>query len=105
VLCFFQNEDFLPIQDDTTIQALATATRKEPTKCWELVGPALLAEEEVQRSFRLNLASEGWYAELIPTEVLISWARRHRPLGPSIVADLVIARAAPHAGTRAGSSH
>jgi len=95
VLSFFQDEDFLPIQGDTTIQALATATQKEPGKCWELVGAALLDEGEAHRGFRLSLAIKGWYVELIPSDILISWARNHLPRGPSIVADLVIARAAP----------
>lgn len=38
---------------------------------------------------RLLLALEESYGELIPTSVLVEWARQHLPKGPGVIAQLV----------------
>jgi len=87
VLSFFEEEGFLAPPDGYEKQALSEATKQSLEEAWDAVGQFLLRMDSA--SHRLLLALREWYGELIPTPMLIQWARDHFPRGPGIVAELI----------------
>ena len=82
----YSSEPFIPLSDDRQ-HALQVATQSDPVAAWNVIGDAILNNEEA--SSALLTVLRKWYGELIPIEHLISWARAHQPRGPRIVAHLV----------------
>jgi hypothetical protein len=91
VLSFFEEEGFLAPPDGYEKQALSEATKQSPEECWNAVGQFLLRMDSA--SHRLLLALREWYGELVPTPMLIQWARDHLPRGPGLVAELIAVKA------------
>jgi hypothetical protein len=75
------------IGGDPLIEILSQVTKESAGEVWQLVGSALLRTDGFD--FRLRLMLKKWYGDLIPTPVLIAWAKDNQPRGPVIVADLV----------------
>jgi DNA-directed RNA polymerase subunit F len=93
VKTFFENEHFVPIQSDEAMKALQIATARDPEAAWEVIGDAMLKEDEV--SMRLVISLTKWYGELIPTNMLISWAKNNQPRGPWIVSRIIVVHGSP----------
>jgi hypothetical protein len=91
VLSFFEEEGFLAPPDGYEKQALSEATKQSPEECWDAIGQFLLRMDSA--SHRLLLGLREWYGELLPTPVLIQWAKDHLPKGPGIAAELVAVKA------------
>jgi hypothetical protein len=91
VLTRMEKDDALHIGSDPIVEVLLAATREDPAAVWELVGKALLRHDRF--AYRLLLALEKSYGELIPIETLIHWAREHVPRGPGIAARLLVVSA------------
>jgi len=86
VLKIYENPQILLHQDSTPMKALAEATKSRPEEVWNRVGKVLLGKDE--RSYRLQLGLEFWYVELLGVDQLLSWANKHLPEGPRILAAL-----------------
>jgi hypothetical protein len=93
VVSFFKDEDFVPISADETMKVLQTATSKDPASAWEVVGDAMLNDDRI--GMRLLISLSGTYGDLIPTEMLLSWAKRNLPRGPWIVSRIISVRQSP----------
>lgn len=87
ILSFFANPDYLCYADTPEHKALFNAAQLDPKGSWELVA-AMLARMD-SAAHRLLLALEESYGELIPTDVLVEWARGHLPHGPGIAGQMV----------------
>jgi hypothetical protein len=85
---FFESEHFVPIRSDEVMKALQIATALDPKGAWEVIGDAMLKEDDV--SMRLVISLTKWYGELIPSNILISWAKNNQPRGPLIVARIIV---------------
>ncbi len=83
VMKLFDSDAFVPLQDDATMEALRLATAADSAAAWNLVGNAMLEGSRVGTG--LIVALSQWYGELIPSDVLVSWARAHEPRGLWIV--------------------
>lgn len=73
--------------DSPECKALFDADQLNPKESWELIAAALSRLDSA--AHRLLLTLKESYGELIPTDVLIEWARKHLPGGPGIVAQMV----------------
>jgi len=82
----YSSPTFIPLSDERR-QLLQTATETERIGAWDAIAAALMSRTEA--SSALLTVLRGWYAELIPVEHLISWARSNEPRGPWIVAHLI----------------
>jgi hypothetical protein len=82
----YSSPRFIPLSDERR-QMLQTATEAEPIGAWDAIAAAVMSRTEA--SSALLTVLRGWYAELIPVEHLISWARSNEPRGPWIVAHLI----------------
>ena len=73
---------------ETTLNEKPSLGRRNPIRkeSWDLIGAALSRMDSM--AHRLLLALEESYGELIPTNVLIDWARQHLPGGPGVAAQL-----------------
>jgi len=87
VLSFFKDEQYLAFRDSPERKALFRAAELDPAESWSQVGAALSRMDG--SSHRVLLALDESYGELIPTDVLVKWARQHLPRGPGVVAQLV----------------
>jgi hypothetical protein len=87
VLSFFADPNYMCFRDDPERKALFKAAELNPKESWDLIGAALSRMDS--KAHRLLLALEESYGELIPTNVLIDWARQHLPGGPGVAAQLV----------------
>jgi hypothetical protein len=54
---------------------LRTAAEADPAGVWNVIGPALLRED--QTGMRLRIKLEHWFGELLPPDALVSWAKRN----------------------------
>jgi len=81
------SEAFVSLHDDATMEAFRLATAADSAASWNLIGNAMLQGDKV--GTRLIVALSQWYGELIPSDVLISWAKAHEPRGPWIVARIL----------------
>jgi hypothetical protein len=60
---------------DSAQHCLRIAAESDPAGVWSVVGPAILRED--QTGMRLRIKLEHWFGELLPPEVLVSWAKRN----------------------------
>jgi hypothetical protein len=60
---------------DSAQHCLRTAAMDDPNGVWNVIGPALLRED--QTGMRLRIKLEHWFGELIPPEALVNWAKRN----------------------------
>jgi hypothetical protein len=58
---------------DSAQHCLRTAAMEDPAGVWNVIGPALLRED--QTGMRLRIKLEHWFGELLPPDVLVSWAK------------------------------
>ena len=93
IMRMFESGMFVPLHNDDTMQALRLATAADPTAAWDLVAAAMLEGGKVGSG--LVVALSRWYGELIPTEVLIAWAKGHPERGPWLVARILSVQQAP----------
>jgi hypothetical protein len=93
VVGFFATEHFVPIQNDEIMQALRNATQKDPRAAWQIVGDAMLKGDDL--AMRLVVSLTKWYGELIPTDMLIDWAKNNMPRGPWIVSRIITVSQTP----------
>jgi|ERR1700682_2469416 len=87
ILKFFDDEGFVPLSEDSTMQTLVTATKLAANETWKLVGDLLL--DDKFRAYAVLVSLRGWFGQAISPEELISWAKAHQPKGPGIVAELI----------------
>jgi hypothetical protein len=87
VLKYFADEHYLAHTGSPEQKVLFQAAEISPKESWNLVGPMLSRMDSA--SHRLLLALGEAYGEMIPTDVLVQWAREHLPYGPGVVAKLV----------------
>jgi hypothetical protein len=88
VLDRLEVDDSPLIRTDPLLEVLSKATTADPEAVWPLVGESLLRSDMF--GFRLRLALQKWYGELIPANLLVEWARGNQPDGPMIAAQIVI---------------
>lgn len=93
IMSMFESDFFVPLDNDDTMQALRLATAADPVATWDLVATAMLGGGKVGSG--LVVALSQWYGELIPTDVLISWAETNPDRGPWLVARILNVRQAP----------
>lgn len=93
IVGFFATEHFVPIQSDEIMQVLRSATQKDPQAAWQIVGGAMLKDDDV--TMRLVVSLTKWYGELIPTDTLIAWAKNNMPRGPWIVSRIIAVSQTP----------
>jgi len=60
---------------DSAQHCLRTAATADPIGVWNVIGPALLKED--QTGLRLRIKLEHWFGELLPSDVLLSWAKQN----------------------------
>jgi hypothetical protein len=93
IVKFFEDDDFVPISADETMKALQMATCEDPQSAWGVVGNAMLKDDRT--AMRLLLSLRGTYGDLIPTDMLISWAKSNLPRGPRVVSRIIAVRQSP----------
>jgi hypothetical protein len=91
VLSFFDDKDYLCYTHSPERKALFSAAQVNPKESWELIAAVLSRMDST--THRLLLALDESYGELIPTDVLVEWAKEHLPQGPGIVAQMVSIKA------------
>jgi hypothetical protein len=64
---------------DSAQQCLRTAAKADPEGVWNVIGPALLRED--QTGVRLRIKLEHWFGELLPPDVLVAWAKQNGRIG------------------------
>ncbi len=72
---------------DSAQHCLRTAAEADPAGVWNVIGPALLRED--QTGGRLRIKLEHWFGELLPPDVLVSWAKRRGRKGFLLAATLL----------------
>ena len=60
---------------DSAQHCLRTAATADPAGVWDVIGPALMRED--QTGMRLRIKLEHWFGELLPPDLLVSWAKRN----------------------------
>jgi hypothetical protein len=60
---------------DSAQHCLRTAAAADPAGVWDVIGPALMRED--QTGMRLRIKLEHWFGELLPPDLLVSWAKRN----------------------------
>lgn len=90
---FFESDRFVPIESDETMKALRLATDRDPAGAWDVIGEALLKDDEV--GMRLGISLSKWYGELIPRNILLFWAKNNQPRGPWIVSRILVVNDSP----------
>jgi len=93
IIKMFESAAFVPLHNDDTLKALRLATAADPIATWDLVANEML-KGGIAGS-RLVVALSQWYGELIPTDVLITWAKGHPERGPWLVARILNVQQAP----------
>jgi hypothetical protein len=93
ILRMFESDGFVPLHDDDTMNALRLATAADPTSAWDLISTTMLEGGKIGSG--LIVALSQWYGELIPTDVLIAWAREHPERGPWLIARILNVQQAP----------
>jgi hypothetical protein len=93
IVKFFEDDDFVPISADETMKTLQMATSEDPRSAWEVVGGTMLKDDRI--AMRLLISLSGTYGDLIPTDMLISWAKNNLPRGPLIVSRIISIRQSP----------
>ena len=78
---------------DDRLKLLRELTQQYPHAVWPLVGALLL--KKGRAALTLHLALHGWYAQCIPTEMIVAWCESHRPDGPYVAASLCPLRGVP----------
>lgn len=73
VSLFEADDSWLHTEDAQEV--LQAATRNDPAKVWEVIGPALLKEDLT--ALRLRLKLDNWFGDVMPPELLIKWAQEH----------------------------
>jgi hypothetical protein len=89
VLSIYDNDN-APDGRDSILNVLAEAAKCQPAPVWDLVAARLypLEERDFMRAYRLRLALEKWFTNLVPADVLLAWAERTAPEGPKHLAAL-----------------
>ncbi len=87
VIRLFEAGHFVPPEDDSSMEALRLATVADPHTCWNLLAEPMLRGDNVGTG--LIVALSQWYGNLIPTDLLVSWAKENQPRGPWIAARLI----------------
>jgi hypothetical protein len=75
------------------MKTLQMATGEDPRSAWEVVGDAMLKDDRI--AMRLLISLSGTYGDLIPTDMLISWAKNNLPRGPSFLSRIISVRESP----------
>jgi hypothetical protein len=91
ILSYFDDADYLCYTTSPERKVLLHAAQLNPKASWELVGNVLSRMDGT--AHRLLLALDESYGELIPTNVLVDWAKQHLPHGPGVAAQLVSVKA------------
>lgn len=86
VLRLYEDPDVLLDESDSPMQTLAATARGNPSVVWETVGQTLLGEDVTV--YRIQSGLSGWLVDLIPLDLLMSWAEMHQPRGARILASL-----------------
>jgi hypothetical protein len=60
---------------DSAQHCLRTAVTADPVGVWDVIEPALLREDHT--GMRLRIKLEHWFGELLPPDLLVSWAKRN----------------------------
>jgi hypothetical protein len=87
VLDRIQSGERLLLPNEPSLKALSDATRLKPEAVWNEVSPRLLSSG--LQGFRIRHALDKWFGELIPMQLMVSWANQNLPNGPGIVAHLI----------------
>jgi len=93
IMNMFESDFFVPLDNDDTMAALRLATAADPVATWNLVATAMLGGGKVGSG--LVVALSQWYGELIPTDILISWAKANPDRGPWLVARILNVKQSP----------
>lgn len=94
---FFESDDTW-LGTDSAQGVLGNVTRSDPKPVWEIIGPALARDDST--GIRLRIKLQHWYGELIPAELLLTWARKHGRRGILMAASLLNPKAGLSAAAR-----
>ncbi len=83
---FFESDNTW-LGTDSAQSVLGNVTRSDPKPVWDVIGPALVRNDNTGTRLRIKL--QHWFGELIPAELLLPWARKHGRRGMLIAASLL----------------